>query len=194
MLFRSLNKSKTPIRLILLWSAIITLAIYPEVMDPINSVKFWCLLLLTGMLLGKYYRVIFLGFSKVKIITIPLLLFLIGQIFSILTMPNIYTGIFGDFQRRLGFITYFCLVIIFLLFTTYYDSTNFNKIIYTLFFTVTVVTLYGFLQHFGIDFVKWVNPYNSVISTLGNPNFSSAFMGSISVFLFSILKIGRAHV
>jgi len=33
---------------------------------------------------------------------------------------------------------------------------------------------YGFMQINGIDFIKWDNPYNSMISTLGNPNFASA--------------------
>jgi len=45
---------------------------------------------------------------------------------------------------------------------------------------------YGILQSSGNDFVKWVNPYNSIIGTLGNPNFAAAFLAIFAVFFFSI--------
>jgi len=44
---------------------------------------------------------------------------------------------------------------------------------------------YGLLQHFGIDAIHWDNPYNSVLSTLGNPDFASAVMG-----IFLVLAVG----
>jgi hypothetical protein len=45
---------------------------------------------------------------------------------------------------------------------------------------------YGILQASGNDFVKWVNPYNSIIGTLGNPNFAAAFLAIFAVLFFSI--------
>jgi tetratricopeptide (TPR) repeat protein len=41
------------------------------------------------------------------------------------------------------------------------------------------------MQTTGNDFVNWNNPYNSVISTLGNPNFAAAVMAIMGVLTFS---------
>jgi tetratricopeptide (TPR) repeat protein len=43
------------------------------------------------------------------------------------------------------------------------------------------------MQHFGNDFVSWNNPYNSVILTVGNPNFAAALMSLLLVINFAAL-------
>jgi hypothetical protein len=50
----------------------------------------------------------------------------------------------------------------------------------------SLMTFYGFLQHFHHDFVKWNNPYNPVLTTLGNPDFSSAVLGIFVVSAFGL--------
>jgi hypothetical protein len=43
------------------------------------------------------------------------------------------------------------------------------------------MSFYGVIQISGNDFVDWVNPNNSMISTLGNPNFASAMLAIIVI-------------
>jgi hypothetical protein len=48
------------------------------------------------------------------------------------------------------------------------------------------------MQVFGNDFIKWDNPYNSMISTVGNPNFAAAILAilaSLSLFGLFIKRI-----
>jgi O-antigen ligase len=49
------------------------------------------------------------------------------------------------------------------------------------------------MQSTGNDFVTWNNPYNSVISTTGNPNFSSAIYAILCIYTVSltILSINK---
>ncbi|MFM7984157.1 MAG: hypothetical protein ACKPKO_33010, partial [Candidatus Fonsibacter sp.] len=56
----------------------------------------------------------------------------------------------------------------------YFTVARLYKIFYASIFLSLLFILYGFMQHFGNDFIDWNNPYNSIILTLGNPNFSSA--------------------
>jgi tetratricopeptide (TPR) repeat protein len=44
-----------------------------------------------------------------------------------------------------------------------------------------VLSCYGLMQINGKDFIKWSNPYNAMISTLGNPNFASATLAILSL-------------
>ena len=46
-----------------------------------------------------------------------------------------------------------------------------------------IEAIYGIAQHFGADLISWVNSYNTVIGTLGNPDFMSAVLGITSVAL-----------
>ena len=54
--------------------------------------------------------------------------------------------------------------------------------------TGVALSVYGVIQISGKDFVAWDNPYNSMISTLGNPNFASATLAILLLIsLFGIL-------
>jgi O-antigen ligase len=43
------------------------------------------------------------------------------------------------------------------------------------------------MQTTGKDFVDWNNPYNSLIGTVGNPNFAAALMAVMGVIIFSTI-------
>jgi len=95
-----------------------------------------------------------------------------------------YVGLFGDYQRRTGFLTYLFLAT-FLLFTAtkirFSDGSGF--LYWTLGISLTF-SFYGIYQHFGYDFVNWNNQYNAILGTVGNPNFAAALMGIFAVILF----------
>jgi O-antigen ligase len=55
-----------------------------------------------------------------------------------------------------------------------------------------ILSAYGLMQVYGNDFIKWDNPYNSMISTVGNPNFASAILAvltSLSLFGLFIKRL-----
>ena len=166
-----------------------TLIVLPSVYDPFNSPKMWTLMLGSSWMigwitsyfrstdreiLGKFQKYIYLGY----------LFFLISLIICFLFSQNRYTAFFGDLQRRNGLVSYICLLV--LGFMAYLTFPNYNKTKFhtTLLMLGLAESIYGIFQHNGIDFVKWNNPYNSVIGTLGNPNFSSAVFAILSVLLF----------
>ena len=96
-------------------------------------------------------------------------------------------GLFGDYARRTGLISYLSLI---LFFTA--ASMLFSLSTIALFDRVTLVVgfivgFYGFIQHFKVDFIKWNNPYNSVLSTLGNPDFAAAVMAIFLVLAFGLV-------
>jgi hypothetical protein len=57
------------------------------------------------------------------------------------------------------------------------------------FFIATVSAIYAFMQTNGKDFVNWNNPYNSIIGTVGNPNFAAAVMAVMGVIMFATIFI-----
>ncbi len=96
-------------------------------------------------------------------------------------------GLFGDYARRTGLISYLSLI---LFFTA--ASMLFSLSTIALFDRVTLVVgfivgFYGFIQHFKVDFIKWNNPYDSVLSTLGNPDFAAAVMAIFLVLAFGLV-------
>lgn len=117
------------------------------------------------------------------------LIFLLSQIIALFYTDVFIVGLIGETQRRNGFLAYFALTII-LLFT----SIRFNyfytlRLIKSSVFIGLVLSCYGLVQITGNDFVKWNNPYNSMISTLGNPNFASALLAILTIIAILVLFI-----
>ena len=50
--------------------------------------------------------------------------------------------------------------------------------------TGLVLAIYGLMQISGVDFIEWNNPYNAIISTVGNPNFAAAVMAMMASIIF----------
>jgi len=83
---------------------------------------------------------------------------------------------FGVFGRNTGLLTYLSLVIICICAYLISNTKNLEKIVVALIVTGGVSAIYSGMQTFGIDPVKWQNPYNPITAFLGNPNFQSSFL------------------
>jgi O-antigen ligase len=94
---------------------------------------------------------------------------------------------FGETQRRNGFVQYFSLAIILVATSIFTRNYNVKKYFTITFFIALVSAVYSLLQTTGNDFVDWINPYNSVIGTVGNPNFAAAVMAVMGVLVFSTI-------
>ncbi len=113
-----------------------------------------------------------------NILNIFFLLFLISQIICTITSIDIHTSFFGYYSRLNGglfsIISYFLLYICLL---PYLDKKHKSNIINISLISGFLVSLYGILEHFGIDKHLWVQDVQSrVFSTLGQPNWLAAYL------------------
>jgi O-antigen ligase len=187
---------------LLLSVAFTTLYFKTESTDPFNTYKLIVILLSAGWLLGHlidYFR-IHTHESNLKFLKITIFAFIF--IFSMgisLSFTDVFIiGLIGDNQRRNGFLAYLMLIVIFL-----YAARSINlkyavRVMKVMIIAGIILSSYGLLQINGKDFFEWNNPYNSMISTLGNPNFASSMLAIVtlvsafSLFLKNFATIFKA--
>lgn len=92
----------------------------------------------------------------------------------------------GSYARGFGFLT---LVGLYTLLFVSAESLieNIKWLFYALYFTLSLALIYGTFQSFGLDFFKYKLNFEGIRLTLTNPNFSSAFLGILSVVPFGML-------
>lgn len=154
--------------------------------DPFNTPKFIILILTAGWLLGhllyEYYKS---GLKRssidFKFLSI-VIFFLLSQTLALAFTHVKFTGLFGDTQRKNGYLTYLSLSIIILYTAKFLKYLDAIKVIQIAVFSGCALAIYGTIQTLGYDFFKWENPYNSIIGTLGNPNFASALLAIFASF------------
>jgi O-antigen ligase len=178
--------------------AFVTLYFNSQMRDPFNSPKFMILLLLgfwlTGHLISSFK--LFELNKNLKRYLQVLLLFVLLYFVAAIASPDKYTAFIGIYQRRNGFLMYLCLALLSLSAALFVKFSHLRRLINILLVTSLALVTYGFLQSNGKDFVNWNNPYNSVISTLGNPNFAAAVMAIFATLLFCfafVTELGKAR-
>lgn len=86
--------------------------------------------------------------------------------------------LFGYPGRSNGLLFYLGILLFLWVSSSSSISSNYPRQIKNTFFALFLIfALYSSIQLLGFDPVEWNNPYNPVIGTLGNPNFSGAFLG-----------------
>jgi O-antigen ligase len=95
--------------------------------------------------------------------------------------------IYGAFGRNTGLLAYISLAMV-LLATVLVSNCSFAKrLIWVLIATGIINAAYGFIQWAGLDPIDWSNPYNPIVGTLGNPNFTSAHLGIAALASLALL-------
>jgi len=169
--------------------AVITLYFQINAADPFNSPKLWLSIIFATWLLGYivcFRKTIFL--SK----TISKLFYILFAFAFFLTLATVfsdfrYTSVFGEVQRRNGLLSYLSMAVLLGSAAIFVRFLNIKKLYIVTYFVSSVTTFYAIMQTTGNDFIKWNNPYNSIIGTLGNPNFAAALMAITGVIVFSSL-------
>jgi len=174
------------VNLILTGASLVTLLFWTPAKDPFNIVKLWILILFGSYLLGQLISNFFDKSTRnlVKQLKGPYLAvgsFVLLSLVAGLMTDFKYTAFVGESQRNTGFIAYFFLSVFFLMALTDIDLKHVEKVFVFAIGLGTVMGLYGVMQHYGSDFIKWNNPYNSIISTVGNPDFAGAMMSILLV-------------
>ncbi len=185
----SVNQVDKRARQWLIWGgAFITLVMWLSLNDPFNSPKSWFLSIFAFWLLGwlifnfKYY----IQNKTLKQVTLLSLVFTITLAAAWIATDNKFVGFFGQYGRKTGFLEYFSFVIFFLA-AAYLVRLHTTAILErTIVFMGLVLGIYGFFQHFKIDFIKWNYIYNPVMVTLGNPDFAGAVMAILLVINFGV--------
>jgi O-antigen ligase len=156
----------------------ITLYFNTKANDPFNTPKLIILIILGAWLMGPvishYRRNSWKSNKFLFSLLLFLAFFLLSQLWALIMTDSFYIGFVGDTQRRNGFISYLSLSIILLYTSIKFNLLNSNLLLQFCIFIGLVSVSYGMFQINGADFVDWANPHNSMIGTLGNPNFASS--------------------
>ena len=166
--------------------AITTLYFNSKIQDPFNSPQMWIIILISAWLTGHIFanNQKTLKDNDIKIFTVLIGCFVFFGLIAAINTDVTYTAFFGENQRRNGFFTYLALIIFMLASALFIKVDAIRRLNHVAFSTGLVLAVYGLMQISGLDFIKWNNPYNAVISTVGNPNFAAAVMAMIASIVF----------
>lgn len=121
---------------------------------------------------------------------IPIIIFLASQIISTIISINPHTSLWGYYSRFHGGLmsTISYTVLYYALITHFKNETNAIKNLVTaILSSAAIISFYGVLEHFGIDKNVWVQDVqNRVFSSLGQPNWLSAFL--VALLPLSLFK------
>jgi O-antigen ligase len=166
--------------------AFVELAYLQAGSDPLNPVKLWVLgvlatwafadLVATGHSFEAFKRE-----GAYRALGLILGIFTTAFFIAFILTSVKAVGLFGDSGRNIGLLNYVFLVVMALYSAYKLSFDNINNIYWTVFALNSVLTLYGFLQHYKIDFLQWRTQYNPIILFTGNPDFASSLLGLFAV-------------
>lgn len=192
---KSHTDKKPPINFLFIGVALITLGIYTNFYDPFNTPKLIILILVASMtfsyLISDYRINGFFVSNLDKLIFFILVFFTAGLILATVNSSEMYISVLGDTQRRNGFLQYFSLIIVLVYSSRVVYFSYAKSLIKYAVIVSFILSSYGLLQVSGEDFIKWNNPYNNMIGTLGNPNFASALLAVLLVILVTQITNNR---
>jgi O-antigen ligase len=192
---RPLNDPETKkLQTFVLFSGVFTtLAVWTNLEDPINLPKMFVLVLFGAAVLGLSLPALLSARKESsqnqKISIFLSCLFAIGLLISTAATDVKYTAIFGEYHRNNGALSYLAMVAILLGSVVAFNLKSLTKFFNFFSATGILLAMYGTFQGMGKDPVSWVIQYNPFVTTLGNPNFTSAFLGLSGIaILFSALN------
>ena len=192
------DKSSNSVWFLLIGVSAVTLFFKADFYDPFNSAKLILLLVIDGWLLSHLinsYRLRpIVKRSNEFNMTILLLGFIASLLISLMQTDVLLVGLIGETQRRGGFLSYIGLSVIFLYAVRSINFSNVMRVYKIGIVTGALLSAYGVIQISGRDFVAWDNPYSSMISTLGNPNFASATLAILSLIGLSGILVKNLHI
>ena len=177
--------------LILLGGVFTTLAIWTKLEDPINLPKMFVLVLFGAAVLGLVLpaflnaRRLTSGYQKIALGLVGI--FVIGLLISTIATDVKYTAFFGEYHRNNGAFSYFAMASLLGAGALVFNLKSSERFMKFFAGSGLLLTAYGFLQGAGKDPVGWVINYNPYITTLGNPNFTSGFVGLAAIAILYLL-------
>ena len=179
---------KSALRWLIWGGALVTLAMWLTLNDPFNAPKRWVLSVAAFWLLGWsiFHFKHFIADRTLKQATILALIFALTVAAAWIATDDKFIGFFGQYGRKTGFLEYFSFIVFFLVASYLMRLNRLLTLERTSVFMGLALGIYGFFQHYKIDFIKWHYLYNSVLGTLGNPDFAGAIMAILLVLNFGV--------
>ena len=180
-------KRNTQIKWAFFTACLMTLFINPKLADPFNAPKLYLLICGTLILLGF---LIFGGDNLVKsrdTSTILVIIFICSIGTGVLLTDVKYQALFGDSLRQTGFIAYFGFAVYLLTVYKFFRFDSKHYFYLAIGAIGSTLAVYGIVQYSGNDPFPWINQYNPIITTLGNPNYSAALMAILATLSFSFI-------
>jgi len=167
--------------------AITGIIFVPPLADVFNLPKFVWISFITILLIGFFLKKSGkeIRFNK-KIFLLPLSLILFWQIFCFSKSINVFESITITMK-------FFVLFIFYIFITEIIEKEDIEKIMKFFVFASVLVSIYGFLQIAGIDFIKW-SIKNSPLSTLGRRNFAAEFLVVIIPYTFALIVLSKKKI
>ena len=180
-------KRNTQIKWAFFTACLMTLFINPKLADPFNAPKLYILICGTLILLGF---LIFGGDNLVKsrdTSTILVIIFICSIGTGVLLNDVKYQALFCDSLRQTGFIAYFGFAVYLLTVYKFFRFDSKHYFYLAIGAIGSTLAVYGIVQYSGNDPFPWINQYNPIITTLGNPNYSAALMAILATLSFSFI-------
>jgi O-antigen ligase len=119
----------------------------------------------------------------------PIELFLIGMALLTIILASFndlfsFLTLWGSFSRANGLLAKVSLLLLALIYFRFSSKDSISRFFLIAFFLLIVEVAYGAIQLTGNDPVPWVNPYNNIFVTAGNPNFGAALFAILVVLNF----------
>ena len=193
--FRKTNEAKESVfsdrramRWLIWGGAFTTLVMWLALNDPFNAPKSWVLSIsafwLFGWLIFNFKN--YIRDKTLRQASILASIFFFTLVLAWLFTDNKFVGFFGQYGRKTGLLEYFSFLIFFVA-AGYLIRLKSTKVLENaIVFMGSTLGIYGFFQHYKIDFIKWNYLYNSVLGTMGNPDFAGAIMAILLVLNFGV--------
>lgn len=196
--YKDIGRTEKSIWILILGTAATSLVIDREAFDPFNTIKLILILVISGWLAGhlinSYRKNPPPRNSKTLLELIMCTLFLLSLVVSTYFSDIKVLALVGDTFRRNGLLQYLALIVMFLFASRSIDFKRATKIFQVSIFTALIMSGYGLIQISGNDFFAWNNQYNSMISTVGNPNFASALLAVFFLLCCSALLLVQINL
>ena len=164
--------------------------------DPVNLPKLTLLVLSASLFIGIGFKSIIELLKYDRKTKLICLTFLIGLFISLLFgRSSFITNFFGAWARNTGALTYLSLLIVFLLIGASPSRRISANISLAIYIAGLINIVYGLSFIItGKDLINWSNRYGKFLSTLGNPDFASGFLGLVyAVGLYFVLDQKQKH-
>lgn len=169
-------------KIIIFLISITPLVFFAPLSDAFDLPKFVWIFFITSLIIF-YFIISNQQKIKKKNFLIPLSLFLIWALFTGIKSINI----FETFKR---FLILFLFLNFYFFSSEIFEKQDIEKILKFLIFASIFISIYGFSQVSGIDFIEW-EIKKSPLSTLGRRNFAGEYLVMIIPFTYSFIVTSK---
>ena len=156
--------------------------------EPVNAPKMLVLVMTAGGCLAIIVAGRLKFFRENRLLVISVGIFAIFAVMTLFSSQDaLEINLFGVSGRNTGLITYVSLAIILISSIQLQSSLAIQKVIKGFAFAGILNVAYCLLSIAGIELIPWNNIYNTILGTLGNPNFIGAFLGMFAVLILAYI-------